>query len=569
MKHCVIGKNSRIVSQLTFKGSVDSYSCCEIMDIDWDKYDLVWLFSWFYTDLEKNIAHIKAIPASKLVFISSQSVSSVQIAPQPFRYVNDKLKCENITLTLGGRVCRLASVDFKTVEGNGELVAFTSLEKLQDFISHSKPETLGSITELYDIVDGNKHIKNFRIERWIDKLRIFKPINLLHAFASRAFGLKSYGYSRDCQRVLANTAVVGHGAIAGYATQDFVTRKDLTFVSNRNDRILKSKGFRHQVIGLSKFGLGSRWHGVTTYIGNKDFVVKKVDRIVFRSSRNIPVNLFKKHVTGISYTNNKFIIIAKNNNGSEAKFYCNKLILGAGWQENIRLLSSLLNGRLETKLTDDESAVIGTISIKEAIEFGLVEKNGPLISFKNGLVVEKGKAFVEARLPMRSSKEYLNYYTSQFRIVLGLIKSLNVRKLNSAIFNKFGMGLALGNELDIFLTAVAKDSITYKADKGAEVECYRKRSIENSIEHFQAICREKFSSFKQKQNITTLDGLHVTGGADILKITTIKKLIDEGILVILGAPGPAKNDPFHTTTKLQKKARQEVEKFYRSEEQRV
>ena len=158
MRYCIIGKNSRIVSQLRLGKDIHLFSCSEIENVPWAEYELIWLFSWFYNDIQKNIEIINSIPSEKLIFISTQSVAANKIAKQPFKYINDKLKCEDLVLSKGGKVCRIASVDLEKIKDCGEIVAYTCLRKLEKFILSSDCNSLKPITEFYDLVDGNKKV---------------------------------------------------------------------------------------------------------------------------------------------------------------------------------------------------------------------------------------------------------------------------------------------------------------------------------------------------------------------------------------------------------------------------
>lgn len=562
MRQCIIGKNSRIVSQLRLDKNFGLFSSAEIDVIPFADYDRIWLFSWFYNDFKKNIEIIKSIPGKKLVFISTQSVASNWIAKQPYRYVKDKLECEKLVLSRNGKVFRIASVDSEKAMEFGEIVAYTSVKKLEDFINNSSSQNLNSVTEFYDLTVGSIKPGHSITHNFLNKLRAYRPLNLVHAVFCKLFGISCYGYSRDAQRVLSDVAVIGHGAIGGYATQNLVTSKDATFVSDEVDYVLDKNGFRKQIIGLSKFGLGGRWHGVSTCAGPNGTVIKNVDINVFRSSRIKPFNLHKRRIKAISYDGGKYLLTVQTKEGTEVNFCSKRLILGAGWAENIRLLSSLAHARIDTCLTDDESAVIGTISVTDAIKTGLVTQYGPIILFKNGIMFNSGSCFVEARLPLRCYNDYYEYYASVYKILWNLMRSFNFQKLNSAFFNKFGVALMPGSTLDLFLTEVVEGAISCVCENGDEVKYSRTRKLESPSYSLETII-DKFPSFKRKENISSFDGLHVTGGSEILALTPIQKLIEEKKLLILGTPGPHKDDPFHTTKRLQLSAKEQVEDFYK------
>lgn len=562
MKHLIVGKNSRIVKFLQLPSNFEKISSIDLQFVDFDQYDHVWIFSWSNKCLNDNINLIRLIPIKKIIFVSSHSVHSNSIAKQPYNYVNWKIKCENLVKCGGGKILRIASIDFNIAKFYNNVFAHTKIEDLQNFMINFNSFDKSIIFELFDINISDKE-KNYFLRSIIQLtnfLRTHKAINLLHASFFKLSKLYSYGYGRDSQYVLADKLIIGFGAIGSFALNNKITSKDIIIRSDSKNYKINSNGFYRMLIGKTKHGLSELWHGVETYKTDNNRVKKKVAIFPHRPKSSFGKRFVEGTVDKISYKKNKWEISVIKNDGNEFKYFSNKLILSAGWLENTRLLSALVSKKLEVKFSDDESMVIGSIALSEAIEHGLVKKVGPFLKNGTGIILDgQGKEFIEARISVITPKQdYDLYYMSTFSVIKQIILSLNFSKINSAFFNKFGWCIKSSKHLDLFLTILAPKSINCIFENGRLIRISKTSLLKKVFKNLSFKLSRKFTTFKINQGRIIFDGLHVTGGYEFLKYEPLKTYLKNSTLFVLGPPNQNKENAFHTTKRLQLDARQKV-----------
>lgn len=562
-RQCVIGKRSTIVRSLKLRDDISVFASESLEEVDFSLYDFVWLFSWFSGQLDKNLEIIAKIPAKKLVFVSTQSVAASFIADQPFNYINHKLHCEKVVERAGGTVLRIASVDAILAKKYGPFsVAATSIDELSAFINSYSGEE-GPTIHFYNIIGWDRKSLSGRLTSIVDWLRKAKFINLLHAITCKLLKRRSYGYSRDCQRILADTIVVGFGALSGFALAGKIKQSDRVFVNYERDLRLDEFGFKQSFVGLSKFGLGSKWHGVRTALDASGRVRKSVDLFPFRSSnKQWTTKLCERKVAKIKFAQKKWIVTVRKQDGSLEEHVANRLILAAGWLENYRLLSCLCEGQLRSYFSDDELVFVGTVCKTDAIEKGLIKSYGPVIKFQTGVLLSDDISFVESRLGGGQTTPESDDRLEPWKSVWRSIRGFDLQKINSKFFNKFGIGIFLEERLDLLYTTLSERCISVTVEDGELKSMHRARRVEARKASINNELRALFPTFiPYEQPLTILDGLHVTGGDEVLESDQIRELTRNKKLLVLGPPCSHKDDPFHTTKPLQDRALEYAETF--------
>lgn len=563
LKHCIIGANSKIVKALNLQSNFHMVSHNDIKFYDFSKFDMIWVFSWSTRSITSNLNIIESIPDKKIIFISSQAVMSMSVANQPYNYVNWKKICEDRVLSKAGEVIRIASVNEDQAKNYAEVYAHTNIMELQNYMLQKENVLSGEVIPLFNIKTIDKKntiLFNYR-NRLIDYLRINKKFNYLHACFCMFFKVPSYGYSRDCQKLLANKVVIGYGAVGSYALKNRLKMTDKIFVNFEKNIILNNNGFKNTLIGRGKSGLAKLMHGVSTEAYGGLYVKKFVK--FFPGLFYIPANVRSQKIRTIKFIGSKWQILCESPSGQQQVYYSNKLILAAGWLENTRLLSCLSECNSKLKFSDDESAFIGSVSVEEAIRSNLIQRSGLFIKHKFGKIVDTSiPCFIEARAIPSEIKLNTNYYDGKGYKIIKIITKFNLKKFNSVIFNKFGFMIYTKNSIELLATYLCEDSIECSVGNGIILSLSRKVLLtEKFLENLNGNIKKGFASYKPSKNVKPLDGIHVVGGSDILKQKRIADLIISKKLLVLGPPNKSKIDPFHTTKRLQESAYHKVMKF--------
>ena len=554
MRKLIIGLNSRIVKSLDTIDNFDIISHANLINIDFDVYSDVYVFSWSYTNNADNILIISKIPPSKLIFVSTISVLSIQKRNQWANYVNDKIAVEKIVTLLGGRILRIASVDRNLILKLSRPYAYTSVASLRTFLeSYQWPKQL-RIFHLFQISSADQSQTGFLITFLINLSSLipnYKILQLPIIFVHKLFKSISYGYTYECHEFINEELQIGYGALGSAFDLSHRNPKRKIIASYLKNQVLNDNGFNNFYIGKDRIGLSRYWHGVkTTFVDASSSVLKhvlfKVPRPSMPRFRSVVAE-----VLSVSYQDKIWVVTSVDSNGMLNYDFAKKLILAAGPFENTRLISQSLN--ISTTFDDDENAFIGQCELTDAIHLGMVKKVGPFIKNIKGLLLRKD-FFVEIRprldfLKYPDRKDNVFYSDSTFRILLKLISKMSFSRINEAFYNKFGISFST-SKVAIFVQALSNGSIYLKCDQSRISSIGRVRLSFDHWKSIQNLVSLHFLSFEPTSYVQSFDGLHVKGGLnpDIFKLISG---FSESNLVILGSPSQGRDDPLHTTRLLQ------------------
>jgi hypothetical protein len=528
MKNLIIGKNSKIVAKIRHKlVNYDFISNTEILDVDFNKYKYIYLFSWDHSSNDNNLKNIATIPSNKIIFISTIAVLSLQKRGQWQNYPNNKKIIENHVIEKKGTILRLGVFDNDNLKNYFGNVPITTYEMLIDFLNSSK-DTKESIINLIDIKKSQLSIKSFFWKKFYN-LSFFLPskvfFQIFFSGIPKIFNFKSYGYSADCSEYCFTNVQIGYGVFGSRIKK---IKIDKYISSFKNDITKNTNGFNGTIIGYKDNGLSKFWHGVK--IKNDK---KKTPLFIKRSSS--PKNTFKLHVKKISYDFNNFKITCENKYKKNIFIYSTNIILSAGTFENIKLLSNLSKIK-NTTFSDHEQGLVGKILLKNAIDQNLIKSFWFFIFNKKVIRyhVLGYQLMIEFRpdVLLKKNSNYSNFFYAQSigGIFLKLIKSLSLSRINEAFYNKFGIGIKT-KKLNIFMQI--KNSNCIKYENG---EFIRSRIDLIKINQILEQIRKKIIGLKKIENIELCDAQHTVGGANLLDDEIIKDLLSKNRLKIYGSP---------------------------------
>jgi hypothetical protein len=552
MGKLIIGKNSSIVKDIApYLVGCDYISHKDIPSHqNLDQYEAIFVFAWNMDCLEENINIIDSLPKPKVVFISTIAVLSLNVRKQFSKYPVNKKIVEQYVLDSGGAVIRLGVWNQVHLSQSVGDVAITEKLDLVNLINNCTFDK-SSISMPVSIVKGQlgrgrgitARILNF-ISRRLPNIFIFQgPIQL----ALRSMGIKTYGYTGDASTFFSSSLMVGFGVLASrYSIRNNFDGK--VIVSGRPDVVLNDNGFSNTRIGLSLIGLSKFWHGVS--ISNNDGEYrKKVPLFIGRKSP--PRHHKKLHVERICDFKNYFELHCKNVKGRQEILYVNKLILAAGPLENVRLLGEMLN--VNVKLSDHEISAIGFCSTDQAVKDGFVKKFGPFIFPGNSLIglandlhyLLDFRPFVPDKHTLIKSQKNIFYLDSTKGILIKLITQFSFARINEAIFNKFGIGIAL-EKMSIFCQILARDCISFSPPNNF----IRKRLSKKQLTYLSAHLKKKYPSYLIDEGVKTVDAQHIAGGIQLCTNRLFIDLIESGRLVVLGSPTSYELSARHHTIDL-------------------
>ncbi len=562
---CVIGKNSKIVNKLNLDPNIfNIVSHNEIGNLDFNAYESIFVFSWDYDSLSNNLLLLCQLPLKKVLFISTQSIFSLQLRKQWASYPNDKLNAENFVMNNGGSVVRLGTVESRLQYSFKGTYAFTDLEKLNSLIEVWDPFSYPKLINYFDIKFSSNQsthsISNFfdSISRLLPSSKYFQiPLILLQKLC----GINKYGYTSDCSKFVHECIQIGYGSFGSTFSSLPKYKNSLCLVSNFPNYTLNNSGFQNTKIGKRLTGLAAYWHGVTTHnVNSSNEYYKKVQLFVNRPS------LYKAHydivnVFKINHDGSKWSVLGTDKQGAVIEYFSKNLVLAAGWLDNIKLLSYVTP--ISTKLDDDENFYAGTCNTIDAIKSNLIKLKFKIFITHNTIkriTTDKYDFIIDIRphVPSKHSNfEGLKFYTANTSgILIKLVKGFNFNRINEAFFNKFGFAFYT-ESCSVFVQALTNNCISVKADMG-QIELNRSRLSISDFHSISDYIHSILNSFNKDDFFESVDGLHVMGGIDIVNNSSIRNLISDGRLSIVGVPCKHRSDPFHTTVLFQKKIKSDV-----------
>lgn len=544
MKKCIIGKNSNLIQNIISDLSeFDLFSHKDILDINFEKYSHVYLFSWSHSSQKENFKLIEIIPSEKLIFISSVAVYANAIRTQWNKYPRTKLEIEKLVLSKGGSIVRFGVCDENLLLKHTGLIPFTSAKSILDFLNSESPS---KITNLFSLTDGLLNPNSFlaKFSTLLNTILDFLPSKIIFQapleLLIKLSGSPNYGYTNNCQRFFGSSLQIGYGVLgSNYWKLNMSIKRDILLVSPKNDKFLNDNGFRGLRIGKKYTGLSKFWHGVSI-VSDQGFNKKNVPLLVKRPK--LPKNALLGEAKNFKFSNGVFRVLIECPI-DHLEIMCPNLVLAAGAIENCKIINA--SSKKDISLTDHEIGFIGTVDCKEIVEKKYLKKLGFLLIGRRVFSYDKNQVFMLDFRPLSiktiNSKENV-YNDSASGILTKIIRRLTFGQINEAFFNKFGVGIST-KKLAVFMQLEIKDCISLFPNGNLE----RKRAKPDLLTKVIKKVKEEFMSFSSIDNLFLFDGIHVFGGKELLEDKMIKDLLNSNKLKILGSPIDAELGPFHQT----------------------
>jgi len=557
----IIGENSSLVRKIRSElVDVDYVSHRKLDEIRFEHYEVVFIFSWDSLSLDGNIKLLKAVPASKLVFVSTTAIFALQRRPQWNRYPTDKHAVEQLVLADGGSVLRLGVTDPahpKMINGAFPRTTYDSVVRALNSWQPSSQR----ITNLFEIEIGG--LCGWRAElckglgflsRLLPPSRLFQ---LVPQGVAKALGFKSYGYTDDANSFFSEELLIGYGALGSYYDRSSKAKTAKVLVSGRPDERLNGNGFRGTLVGHGNIGLARLWHGVQTnpVIGDANLAKKIVPLWVHRPQPPRTRSVIA-HAHSLSLEHGVWNVAATPPVGPDIQLFARRLVLAAGPIENARLMQSIAD--TSCTFSDHEIGMIGTCSLRTALQMRGIRKAYPLLlrshSWRSDL--NGHTSLIEFR-PLVPEKHATGtnaafYLDSTSRLVVKVLRSLSLHRLNEAFFNKYGVGFAT-TRCSVFLQVLVPNAIHLVPMASGQQVLTRRRLGDEDWRAIVSAAQQLIPDLVAIESVGTVDGQHILGGAEIRQHPLIERLCDQGLLRILGSPTTAKLDALHHTRGLQEK----------------
>lgn len=547
MKKCIIGKNSKIVGQISGElEGFDFLSHKTFASASLNQYTHIYLFSWSYISQEENFKILKSIPPEKLIFVSSVAVYANAVKRQWNKYPRMKLEAEKKVIEMGGKVVRLGICNKKLLLRHKGKIPYTDLSLIVRFLNLQSP---AQVTNLFALESGSIKSSSFlgKVSSIVNTISDFLPSQFMFQAPLEIFlkilGSADYGYTNNACRFFGKSLQIGFGAL-GYHYWKLNKSKedDVLLVSPRNDLVLNADGFREFRIGKKYTGLSKFWHGVSI-VKRRGFEQKSVPFVVRRPK--LPHYALAIEAESYCFSDGVFktqldcCVL-------HLEVFSEQLILAAGAIENCRIINTTVN-KIVT-FTDHETGFIGTVDCNQIIRGKYLKKCGPFLMGRNIFSYHDHLAFMIDFRPLssKSIKSRSNIYNnSASGVVFKLLTRFSAGQINEAIFNKFGIAFAT-KKLAIFVQLEVKDCIVMSPAGVLS----RTRANQDEIEKLLCEVKQVFPSFVAATKLYLHDGIHVTGGKDLIDDDSLKKLVCSNKLIILGSPTNRALGPFHNTQEL-------------------
>jgi hypothetical protein len=547
MKNLIIGKNSKIVNEI-YKDlkNIDLISHVDIDSIEFNKYQNIFLFSWSHKNQQENLDIISKLPLEKTVLISTTAVYSYLVRKQWAAYPQSKSECENIVYSAGGGILRIGVWGLDQQNKIYGPYQLTTKKNLAEKINNWQiPE--GRICNLYDLAYGKLSGTREKIAKLMGNISLRLPSKMIcqlpFILTGRILKYSNYGYSGDAMNCCVGKLLIGYGAFGGYLYSKKLYKIDKIITSKGLDFSLGFNGFKNTLIGKSRFGLSSKWHGV--YIENlKGRLSKRILRN--KNNRSLPIDkCLGGNILSIIFKNDTFKCSVDYKNKNIHNYYAEKsiangpsyeiladsIILSAGPIENARILNTL--EKININFDDHELALVGELDVEE-VNNSSIKCMGPLIFYKNTLEhqCEKYSILLDFRPKVDSkiNENLIFYNESSKKIIFKLFKKLNFPRLNEAFFNRFKVGIKT-KKLQLYAQVLVRDCIKFEDGKLSRERISRS--------DWGLICQSLanvFKTFEPYHSIISIDAQHIWSSNKFKKGGIIDVLQNEGKLQIFGSP---------------------------------
>jgi len=217
-----------------------------------------------------------------------------------------------------------------------------------------------------------------------------------------------------------------------------------------------------------------------------------------------------------------------------------RLYLAAGALVNSQLLANAL--KTTVYLSDHMVGRIGIVGLSDLLASGYVKQLGPFIY---GREVYSGKCtnfIVDFRPKVEALDDDVNnFYGEQaFGILAKILRGLDLRRLNQALFNKFGFAV-WSPKMEVWLQILEKDCISVSS---TEIVRNSVRTIDVSIDHE---IRSFLPNFETSKNVLMFDAQHVMGGNKFFCEKSNVQIMRQHNVEIVGYPSQIPVSEFHHT----------------------
>lgn len=551
----VVGKNSAIVKDIKCNiSSFDLVSHQDLGKVDISDYDRVFIFSWSHSSLNDNLNLLDRFIMNRVIFISTIAVLSCVRRPQWASYPNMKLACENHVLRSGGKVIRIGvwgGLHLKDLTG---MVPVTTTNELVR-VMYESLESDNRIFWPIELKEGKLSGIRLSLSRILnglsDVLPNAKVPQVFIAAVSKIIGFKNYGYTYDCLNFFSKRALVGYGAV-GAAISKSLNLRDLSHsivASCDKDLFLSADGFQGFRIGQYKEGLSRLWHGVCITQKNNEFY-KQVPLLVSRFG--VPRRAILGRVLRLEFELPIPSVVIDHPEVAEVRLFAEAIHLAAGVINNVKILQA--THPISTTFSDHEVCEIGIISTSELLARSVIKRRLGIVF---GRKVLKGRhSTIEYMLDFRpiapNAIEFdaENIYNNRSdQIIRKLIKTMSMRLINQALFNKFGVSVDVG-----FFSVVIQIEAPNCINLNQDGQLTRNRLPSSALTEIIDEIANDFKTLSKIDNPRTFDAIHVHGGFDITKFPDLAQSLAEKKLFLHGNVfDDAKLGPFHNTVAMIKR----------------
>lgn len=536
MRVCIIGKNSKIVQSIAWPVGWCVLSHNDLSAICVADFDCFVVFSWSHTNFDDNLLIYNHLKSSKVIFISTVAVYSLIVRSQWNIYPNWKAHFERIYYDIGASIIRLGPV---YINGRVPLI-FSPCDLIRSCVLQCvNSDTQMVLTPILRSEDSCFRISYFysRVLHKISFLINFKYFRMAIEAIVKFSPIKTefYGYTADAFNVLGGNFLVGFGVLGSRVS--FGQRHTVVIDGARND-ILFSNGFNGTRIGRSRIGLSHLWHGASIRQAG-DGYYKSVP--VFIRRKRAPIDSITCGIKSVCLSTN---VIEFNTNKIVSPFVnYSKVILAAGPIENSRiLLRNIANGNVV--LSDHLYAKAGSVETVDLLKHKLVRRIFGIVFGRK--IFTNSLDYMVDFSPYVSNEAFDSlsiYNDSKISIIFKLLRNFNLRKINQAIFNKFGFGVAT-KYMDCTIQFLVKDSVHVSLDTIARHNDFS--VFERAISSLSS----RFDTFSPSSSVSFFDSQHIVGGSSFLDELSNRFPDFDKNLLILGSPTHFRLDAFHHTTRL-------------------
>ena len=511
MKKLIIGKNSRIVKEISpFLHGFDYISHTQIENIKLLDYDEIYLFSFSLSSIHENHEIIDKIPSERLIYISTIAVYSLLVRRQWAKYPIMKHKLEKYVFERGGRIVRLGVWADDNVNKISGKYQCTSKEELC-LVLNGGTDFPKRILDLYHIREGGGDRQNV-LRKYLDILDKVLPNFLVFKvpliFLYRKLSCADYGYSKDAFSFCSAEVVVGEGC---FGSAYLAIKGSNKIVVSPSGGLISwtDNGFRGTLISFRRYGLSELWHRV--YVdrtsGN---AVKRFDvrRHRHRAKRiNSAVLGLDLETSRLKFGSPKILYDALSDykawDVDEALYYdiaVSKIILAAGTLVNGVLLNAYIETR-ECVYNDHKTVYLGDIEAGD-VPRGFMRRFMCFVFHTSYRDYELNgtKLLIDYR-PTSSENDAKIYLTSTLSIIIRLMSSLSVFRINEAFYNRFKFSFGT-RRVGVWAQIEDKQCVIFD----------RKQFIRKDGFDMDAILRmmqQQHPSFKSAKSIEPIDSQHL------------------------------------------------------------